>query len=330
MENRYSIRFNAGGEARKRLVKAIAEYMESFPEYMGAPSFAYRVEGITIDRNGTASFDGEPDPEELGSLMAYLEARGFWAEGTTAAEGAQDTADPTGATEENSGPGDETSGEPEDPAAGSETAESEDAETEGREEGQAGEASGGNAQEEADLMTVSLPRDGFTDTALENLRKIVDSKRTLLMKALGAESLPIETTEEAVSFPWFRNPEGDPTAAAAYAHLISAMCKMAREAKRVTATEKEAESEKYAFRCFLLRLGFVGTQYKHERAVLMRNLSGHSAFRTKAEADAFNEKLKARKAAERAAKSQEAAAGTQEETAQEEERSGQDDGTDLG
>lgn len=326
MENRYSIRFNAGGEARKRLVKAIAEYMESFPEYMGAPSFAYRVEGITIDRNGTASFDGEPDPEELGSLMAYLEARGFWAEGTTAAEGAQDTADPAGGMEGNG----ETSGEPDDPAAGSEAAESEDAETERQEEGQAGEASGGDPQETADLLTVSLPREGFTDTALENLRKIVDSKRTLLMKALGAESLPIETTEEAVSFPWFRNPEGDPTASAAYAHLISAMCKMAREAKRVTATEKEAESEKYAFRCFLLRLGFVGTEYKHERAVLMRNLSGHSAFRTKAEADAFNEKLKARKAAERAAKAQEAAAGTQDETAQEEERSGQDDGTDLG
>ena len=32
-------------------------------------------------------------------------------------------------------------------------------------------------------------------------------------------------------------------------------------------------------RCFLLRLGFIGTEYKRARAVLLRNLQGSSAFR---------------------------------------------------
>ncbi len=37
---------------------------------------------------------------------------------------------------------------------------------------------------------------------------------------------------------------------------------MSRNAKRVTATEKPVDNEKYAFRCFLLRLGFIGSEYK--------------------------------------------------------------------
>jgi hypothetical protein len=54
---------------------------------------------------------------------------------------------------------------------------------------------------------------------------------------------------------------------------------MARNAKRVTATEKEVDNEKYAFRCFLLRLGFIGAEYKTERKILLKNLTGSSAFK---------------------------------------------------
>ena len=45
------------------------------------------------------------------------------------------------------------------------------------------------------------------------------------------------------------------------------------------AKEKIVDNEKYAFRCFLLRLGFIGTEYKTERKILLRNLSGSSAFK---------------------------------------------------
>ena len=40
-----------------------------------------------------------------------------------------------------------------------------------------------------------------------------------------------------------------------------------------------AENEKYAFRCFLLRLGFIGEEYKVERKILLKNLTGSSAFK---------------------------------------------------
>ena len=54
---------------------------------------------------------------------------------------------------------------------------------------------------------------------------------------------------------------------------------MARNQQRVSAKEKEVDNEKYAFRCFLLRLGFIGNEYKTERKILMKNLSGSAAFK---------------------------------------------------
>ena len=65
----------------------------------------------------------------------------------------------------------------------------------------------------------------------------------------------------------------------AYTEFIAAICKMSREQKRITAKEKAVDNEKYAFRCFLLRLGFIGNDYKATRKILLRNLTGSSAFK---------------------------------------------------
>lgn len=126
-------------------------------------------------------------------------------------------------------------------------------------------------------LTVQMPRETFTDTALENLKKLTEAKAGLICKALAVENLPIEVTETAVSFPWFA--QIDAQNAPAYTHFISALCEMAKTQKRIAAKEKEVENEKYAFRCFLLRLGFIGGEYKNERKILLRNLTGSSAFK---------------------------------------------------
>ena len=127
-------------------------------------------------------------------------------------------------------------------------------------------------------LTVAMPRESFTDAALENLRKLVDAKGSLIKKALAVDSLPIETDGEKVSFPWFAEGQ-DSESVKAYTHFIAAICDMARNQKRITAKEKPADNEKYAFRCFLLRLGFIGAEYKGERKILLKNLSGSSAFK---------------------------------------------------
>ena len=54
----------------------------------------------------------------------------------------------------------------------------------------------------------------------------------------------------------------------------------AKTAKRVTAKEKDTDNEKYAFRCFLLRLGFIGDEFKGARKILLSRLSGSSAFKS--------------------------------------------------
>ena len=124
-------------------------------------------------------------------------------------------------------------------------------------------------------LTVEIPLD---KVSLGNLTKLLEAKGKLIRKALGISELSIEILEDRVAFPWFEElPNSD--AVKAYTHFISALCEMSRNAKRVTATEKSVENEKYAFRCFLLRLGFIGSEYKAERKILLKNLTGSSAFK---------------------------------------------------
>lgn len=123
-------------------------------------------------------------------------------------------------------------------------------------------------------LTVEVPLEG---AAVENLTKLLDAKGRLIRRALAVDKLPIEVTDSTVKFPWFSECGADERKA--YTHFVSALCELAANAKRVTAKEKETDNDKYAFRCFLLRLGFIGAEYKAERKILLRNLTGSSAFR---------------------------------------------------
>ena len=180
-------------------------------------------------------------------------------------------------------------------AAAGFTAQAADPQTEGTEE-TAGTAEDSSAVEPVEGLTISLPRADFTENALANLKALVASKQTLIQKALQADSLEIETDDEKVSFPWW-NAMPTTEQVAAYSAFLAALGGMAKEARRVTATERPTESEKYTFRTFLLRLGFIGADYKQTRAILMEHLSGHAAFKNQADADAFYAKLKEKKAA---------------------------------
>ena len=130
-------------------------------------------------------------------------------------------------------------------------------------------------QNESVGLTVEIPPD---KVAVGNLTKLLDAKGNLIRKALGITDLRIEVLDDRVAFPWFVElPDAD--SVKAYTHFISALCEMSKNAKRVTATEKPVDNEKYAFRCFLLRLGFIGSAYKMERKILLKNLTGSSAFK---------------------------------------------------
>ena len=129
-----------------------------------------------------------------------------------------------------------------------------------------------------DKLTIVISRESLTDIALENLQKITANKQTLFQRAFRTDSTEIEITEEKINFTWFPyTADGDEITA--YTQFISRLCDMARDAKRVSSKPTETDNDKYAFRCFLLRLGFIGKEYKTARKILLRNLTGNSAFR---------------------------------------------------
>ena len=128
-------------------------------------------------------------------------------------------------------------------------------------------------------LTIAIPKESLTDTALENLQKIIANKQTLFQCAFQTDSTEIEITEEKINFTWFPyTVDGDDIAA--YTQFISRLCDMARDAKRVSSKPTETDNDKYAFRCFLLRLRFIGKEYTTARKILLRNLTGNSAFRS--------------------------------------------------
>ena len=251
------LKYNVTGSERKRLVAAISEITEVPSKYLGAPTFAYEVDYFTIDKAGTLSFDDRADSDEVEMLVERLLEIGFAPEPTLNSPGEAEVASDDTPAVSDSGwvsPWDRLRDEEIEPPA-YDTPESE---------------IGG--------VCISMPRNLFSETALANLNALLAAKGGLIRKALGVAELPVEVTEDKVSFPWF---VGQPTAEElkAYDHFICALCEMVRNQKRITAKEKDTANDKYAFRCFLLRLGFIGAEYKEQRKILLRNLTGSSAFR---------------------------------------------------
>lgn len=269
------LKYNITGSERKSLVSVISTALNTPTKYLGAPTFAYEVGGYHIDKVGTLT-----GPDSL-DLEDALHQQGFDADGDTRHYDKPDTYE--------SGLG--GMGALESPKELGLTPAFEDLQMDGREELGLGRTrredfQGENGMQASDVpepdgdigLVIEMPRSSFTDTALDNLKRLVESKGSLIKKALGAEMLELEITDDKVQFPWFED-GADPEAVKAYTHFIAALCEMARVQKRVTAKEKETDNDKYAFRCFLLRLGFIGDEYKQERKILLKNLSGSSAFK---------------------------------------------------
>ena len=244
------IRFNVTGARRKALAKAAAEILGENFRYLGVPTFAYAFDYFVIDREGTLVCDDRTDEVQIGELISGLAERGFEASVTAAANNEGEAAAPQQDAEEEQ-----------------ETAE------------HAAEGSCPQmAEDDTFGLTISMPWEGFDDAAWQNLKNLVTSKEGLIKKALGIDALPMMFTPEKISFPWFET-QPDAEVAKAAMELIAALCRTAKTQKRVTAKEREVANEKYAFRCFLLRLGFIGAEYKETRKTLLRNLSGNGAFR---------------------------------------------------
>ena len=140
----------------------------------------------------------------------------------------------------------------------------------------------GEAEDNTDQVfsgfVVSMPRAFFIDKALDNLNRLAQSKGALFGRAFGVDALMPVINEDTVSFPWFPQTT-EPDEINAYTHFVAKLCAMAQTLKWANAHAVETDNDKYALRCFLLRLGFIGNEYKMARKILLQNLKGDSAFR---------------------------------------------------
>lgn len=249
------IDYNMTGPKRKALVEAISQELNAPVKYLGAPTFDYEAGGYKVDRNGV--LEGKDNPGLVANLLGLHDFKAVSEKYDTPLPEAE--------------PVPEDLQIPFEAALGGRISPYKDYEEPPFKDSA--------LQEEADSLTIQMPRADFTDAAIENLKRLVESKETLIKKALDTDSVPVTVGEEVISFPWFKG-ELDSDEIKAYTHFIAALCEMAKTLKRVNAREKAVENEKYAFRCFLLRLGFIGPEYKAERKILMSKLTGSAAFRS--------------------------------------------------
>lgn len=207
------IKYNVSGDQRKLLVQALSKMLDWQPQYMGAPSFAYKIGNYTVTKDGNVECPTSTLPDMVGDIIMYLKKYGFVALGV-----------------------------------------------------------------DEDRIVVEIPAIKVDKDTYDRLTRLIASKSTILKKALKTDSLPIDKGPEKIAFPWF-TATGTEGEANAYAQLISAMIKLAKRQKRVSDTERPSDNDKLTMRLFLVRLGFVGDEYKVARKILTRNLTGNSSWK---------------------------------------------------
>ena len=281
------VNYNIQKEERKAMVAAVSKVLGEKPAYCGAPSFSYKVGTFEITKDGSLCFDDATDEAMVARVRTALREAGFTSEDGENEASCADTGadDPiqTGASVEEPTAVDAAEIE----SSRTETAPDEltVVETEADEQIQmetpkeASPAEETETEPDEDSLSISLSRSLFTETALQNLDALLLSKGRLIRHAFDIREATYTLTDDRITFAWLHGTITDETAKA-YAEFISMLCLMARTQKRVTAKEKIVDNEKYAFRCFLLRLGMIGSAYKESRKILLQNLIGSSAFKS--------------------------------------------------
>jgi len=237
------LKYNITGGARRLFAEAVSEILGAEVVYRGTPSFAFAVGNYVIDRYGNLHCPpngGGVCGEELFRLIAALKERGYVAENEPRPP--------------------EPPSRPKQPADKTKWVDTED----------------------FAMLVIELPQNGLTADKLDNVSRIIQSKATLIRASIGenlvsaAHDLPVGLVDGKVRFPWF-SPGASAEEIKAYSHLLIKIREMAESQKYVVARERVVENQKYAFRCFLLRLGFIGSEYGEARKILLANLTGNGS-----------------------------------------------------
>ncbi len=319
------MRFALNAEDKKILIKRIGELTGIQPRYTFMPRCAYEIGAYTVERRGDLVVE-ETDLDE--TIIQTLISEGLIKEGVREEDRMDAVIE----------------------AATQSAAESAPAAEETRQEAEEPEAEEPEAAMQ-DSLTISLPMSKHTADSLRRLVNLIYSRGPLLSKAtgghFGADKALITALDEAgiitttasfismvkehggltgltfadnkINFTGFPLTE-DVDMNTAFQQIACLMNSHALDQKRIQSKVVNDDNEKYAFRIWLLRIGMNGDEFKASRKILMENLSGHSAFRTKDEEERWKarqkekrEELKAAKAAMKAEEEATKEAGTDEE-----------------
>ena len=157
------------------------------------------------------------------------------------------------------------------------------------------QATGGHFEADAGLIE-ALKDDRCTYTRANFFRAVSDYE-----DQHGKSLYGLTITPETVSFTGFGE-AADVDHLRAFGHLAVMMNNQALHQKRIQAKAVDAANEKYAMRIWLVRIGMDGEEFKQTRKILMEKLTGHSAFRTPAEAEKAKAKAQKKRDELRAAK----------------------------
>lgn len=247
------IQYPITGTKRKELVAVLELELNTISKYLGAPSFAYEIGEYRVEKDGT--LNGPDNPGLVSDLCGLHDFE------ATSAEYESHSKTLETEIEELPIPHDAELGGRVNPYRDYDEPPAYLTPTE---------------------LSVEIQLDNFPEEAFLNLQRLVASKETLIKKALGVTSLHLERTETSLRFSWFTlEPGNEAVSTNSATHFVNGLCQLAISLKRVNDTEKVVANEKYAFRCFLLRLGFIGPEFKNERKLLLSKLSGNSAFKSK-------------------------------------------------
>nr|DAJ01129.1 MAG TPA: hypothetical protein [Caudoviricetes sp.] len=258
------MRIETKTENRKAMVQAIGEFLVKEAHYMGPPTFSYTVGSLIIDRDGVITSETD-DGEEL--LMQFLTEKGY-------------------------------------------------------------------VEVPTEELNIQVPYDTDNPTALRNIIAMLHARAYLLNRITRHETFSVsdsflnelEQLPEENSFEAFQTALSAATDALkgvsfaegviaftfplskssaknrAYAELCGLMAARAKEAKRCSAEPVVQENEKYYLRIWFIQLGLSGKDSKESRKALLDGLNGHTAFRTKDDADRFSAAQKEKRMAAKAAR----------------------------
>ena len=253
---------------RREMVQAISERLGSPAVYLRTPTYAYRIGGLTVERDGSIISD---DDALLEALRPMLIERGW----LTDAEASVTKTEPTEQDSEITQM--ELSFPVEDWTVPQlknflHTLYSNQHIL--------------RRMMQSDALYIDrqmMERLDEAQTPADLEARLADGLATGLLKGCRIQDgrFTLETVQD----------DRDPNRWQVYATLLSAILEHAKAAKRVfLRADADPVNEKYRANSFLMRLGFGGPEHKPLRRVLLGHLNGYAAFRSAAGMQAHREK----------------------------------------